>query len=65
MTRKWALRYYNVRIALRQEDVRRLADMQLVPGMPAEAFLQTESRTMLSYLFKPVTDQLTRMFRER
>jgi HlyD family secretion protein len=33
--------------------------------MPAEAFLQTESRTMLSYLFKPVTDQLTRMFRER
>ena len=58
-------RYYNVRIALRQEDVRRLADMQLVPGMPAEAFLQTESRTMLSYLFKPVMDQLTRMFRER
>jgi HlyD family secretion protein len=58
-------RYYNVRIALRQEDVRRLADMQLVPGMPAEAFLQTESRTMLSYLFKPVTDQLTRVFRER
>jgi len=58
-------RYYNVRIALRQEEVRRLADLQLVPGMPAEAFLQTESRTMLSYLFKPVTDQLTRMFRER
>jgi HlyD family secretion protein len=58
-------RYYNVRIALRQDEVRRLANLQLVPGMPAEAFLQTESRTMLSYFFKPVTDQLARMFRER
>lgn len=58
-------RYYDVRITLRQQEVRRLADLQLVPGMPAEAFLQTKSRTMLSYLFKPVTDQLTRMFRER
>ncbi len=58
-------KYYTVRIALRQEEVRRLANTQLVPGMPAEAFLKTESRTMLSYLFKPVTDQLTRMFRER
>lgn len=58
-------KYYNVRIALRQGDVRRLAELQLVPGMPAEGFLQAESRTMLSYLFKPVTDQLERMFRER
>jgi HlyD family secretion protein len=33
--------------------------------MPAEVFLQTRSRTMLSYLFKPITDQLSRMFRER
>jgi HlyD family secretion protein len=33
--------------------------------MPAEIFLESESRTMLSYLFKPVTDQLSRMFRER
>ncbi len=58
-------KYYTVRISLRQEDIRRLADTQLVPGMPAEAFLQTGSRTMLSYLFKPVTDQFERMFRER
>src|SRR5581483_898540 len=57
--------YFDVRIALAPEELRRLGKLQLVPGMPAEVFLVTESRTMLSYLFKPVTDQLSRMFRER
>jgi HlyD family secretion protein len=57
--------YYEVRITLPTEEVRRLGGLQLVPGMPAEVFLQTGSRTMLSYLFKPITDQLSWMFRER
>jgi len=57
--------YFDVRITLPPEEVRRLGTLQLVPGMPAEVFLQSESRTMLSYLFKPITDQLSRMFRER
>jgi HlyD family secretion protein len=33
--------------------------------MPAEVFMQTGSRTMLSYLAKPITDQLQRAFVER
>jgi len=57
--------YYDVRIALPADEVRRLGSLRLIPGMPAEVFLETESRTMLSYLFKPLTDQLSRMFRER
>ena len=57
--------YYDVRIDLPPKEVLRLGKLQLIPGMPAEIFLETESRTMLSYLFKPVTDQLSRMFRER
>jgi HlyD family secretion protein len=57
--------YYDVRVALSADEVRRLDKLQLVPGMPAEVFLQAESRTMISYLFKPITDQLSRMFRER
>jgi len=28
--------------------------------MPAEVFMQTGSRTMLSYLFEPIMDQLRR-----
>ncbi len=57
--------YFTVRITLPEEERRRLSGLQLVPGMPAEIFMQTGSRTMLSYLFKPITDQLHRTFVER
>jgi HlyD family secretion protein len=57
--------YYRLRIALAPEALHRLDSLHLVPGMPAEVFLETESRTMLSYLFKPFVDQLLRIFRER
>ena len=39
--------------------------MKLTPGMPVEAFIQTGTRTMLSYLVKPLHDQLNRAFREK
>jgi HlyD family secretion protein len=32
--------------------------------MPVEAFIQTASRTALSYLTKPLMDQVARAFRE-
>ncbi|MEY3080302.1 MAG: hypothetical protein RJA94_3647, partial [Pseudomonadota bacterium] len=37
----------------------------LVPGMPAEVFMRTQNRTVLSYLMKPIEDQMERAFRER
>lgn len=37
---------------------------QLLPGMPVEAMLRTESRNVLSYLVKPLTDSVSRTFRE-
>ena len=33
--------------------------------MPVEAFVQTGDRTVMSYLIKPLFDQLTRAFREK
>jgi HlyD family secretion protein len=57
--------YYTVKVMLTASERRRLGDLQLVAGMPAEVFLQTTSRTMLSYLLKPITEQLARMFNER
>jgi HlyD family secretion protein len=35
-----------------------------VPGMPVEVFVQTGTRSALSYLLKPLTDQVMRTFRE-
>jgi HlyD family secretion protein len=57
--------YYTVRIALPPEEVARLKDIRLVPGMPAEVFIQTYARTPLQYLIKPLRDQIARTFRER
>lgn len=57
--------YYTARIKPDEGDLARLADHKLVPGMPVEAFIETSSRTALSYLTKPLTDQFERAFRER
>jgi HlyD family secretion protein len=57
--------YYLVRIGMTQDEIRRLGDVKLTPGMPVEAFIQTGERTMLSYLVKPLRDQLQRAFREK
>jgi membrane fusion protein, type I secretion system len=56
--------YYTVRIAVPEAEAARLRDLKIIPGMPVEAFIQTESRTMLSYLLKPLRDQVVRTFRE-
>lgn len=39
-------------------------DLMLVPGMPAEVFIKTGGRSPISYLLKPLTDNLARSFRE-
>ena len=46
-------------------EVARLKDIRLVPGMPAEAFINNHERTMLQYLLKPLEEQIARTFRER
>jgi len=56
--------YYTIRISLAASELSRLKNLKLVSGMPAELFLQTGSRTMMSYLLKPITDQLKRTFSE-
>jgi HlyD family secretion protein len=57
--------FFTVRVILAEEERRRLGGLQLVPGMPAEVFMQTGSRTMMSYLMKPITDQMQRAFVEQ
>ena len=57
--------YYLVHISTPVEEVARLEGLKLLPGMPVEAFIQTGSRTVLSYLTKPLRDQIVKAFRER
>ncbi|MEA3028238.1 MAG: rane fusion protein type secretion system [Alphaproteobacteria bacterium] len=57
--------YYTIRIAMPGDEVAKLGEVRMVPGMPVEAFVQTGDRTMISYFVKPLHDQLMRMFREK
>lgn len=57
--------YYSVRIRVRDGELDRLDGLQLIAGMPVEAFIQTTPRTVASFLVKPLTDQLARAFRGR
>jgi HlyD family secretion protein len=56
--------FYTARIETSEVELERLKDLKLVPGMPVEAFVQTGERTALSYLVKPLSDQLSRAWRE-
>lgn len=57
--------YYNTRIAMTKDEIARLGEVKLIPGMPVEAFVQTGERSVMSYLIKPLQDQFMRAFREK
>jgi HlyD family secretion protein len=57
--------FYVARIAVPEAEIARLGDLKLIAGMPVEAFIQTGERTVMSYLVKPLSDQLMHAWRER
>ncbi len=61
---KTGLSFYLVRIAVPHAELVKLGGLALVPGMPAEAMIRTGERTALSYLVKPLSDQIARAFKE-
>jgi HlyD family secretion protein len=56
--------YYTARVLLKPEELARLGNAKLVPGMPVDVFIKTPGRTALSYLIKPLRDQAERAFKE-
>ena len=55
---------YLARISLAPEEMDRVRGFVPTPGMPAEIMIQTEERTFAAYIAKPVTDSMSRAFRE-
>ncbi|HEV7718785.1 MAG TPA: HlyD family type I secretion periplasmic adaptor subunit [Arsenicitalea sp.] len=57
--------YYTTLVSIPDSERARLASsVKLIPGMPVEAFIKTEDRSVLSYLVHPFAEQLARVFRE-
>lgn len=57
--------YYTARIDISADQLDRLGVVRLLPGMPVETFIATEERTVLSYLLKPLSDQVMHTFRQQ
>ncbi|EKF57941.1 HlyD family type I secretion membrane fusion protein [Agrobacterium albertimagni AOL15] len=55
--------FYKTSVTFSPSDLGDLAT-KLTPGMPVEVYIETEERTVISFLAKPFTDQITRAFRE-
>ncbi len=56
--------FYAIRLTISAAELKKLGDNKLKPGMGAEAFIQTESRSPFSYLVKPLVDQWRHSMRE-
>jgi epimerase transport system membrane fusion protein len=56
--------YYLARVELIPESKKKLGDLQLLPGMPAEVLIKTGERTLFQYLAQPVTNFFARSFIE-
>lgn len=54
--------YYPVRVAIDEADLAKYPELVLKAGMPADLFIETGQRSMMSYLTKPLRDQFARAF---
>ncbi len=57
--------FYRLTVTVTPTELARLGDVELLPGMPVEAFLHTADRSVMSYLVAPMQHQLMLAFRER
>jgi len=57
--------YFIARIKIDKKDIEQLKrKIELYPGMPAQVFIITGSRSLIAYLFDPIKDSAYKAFRE-
>ena len=56
--------FFRVQLGVEKDELDKLGQLVVTPGMPVEAFLRTDERSVLSYLVRPLSDQIDRAFRE-
>ncbi|MCW3849420.1 HlyD family type I secretion periplasmic adaptor subunit [Sphingomonas sp. LB-2] len=56
--------FYRIKVRLNPDQAPMISRLALKPGMPAEVFVETGDRSILSFILKPLFDQLRHAFRE-
>ena len=57
--------YYRAYVLIDRDQLARLPDVFLTPGMPVEAHIQIGQRTFFRYMTQPIRDSFNRAFREQ
>ena len=58
------LSFYRVEVILPEAEAARIAPVELLPGMPVDAFIRTRDRTPMAYFLEPISIYFERAFRE-
>ncbi|MEX2519326.1 MAG: HlyD family type I secretion periplasmic adaptor subunit [Paracoccaceae bacterium] len=56
--------YYLTQLSINPGELEKLGDVELVAGMPVEAYITTGDRSPFSYFTKPMADYFSKAFRE-
>jgi HlyD family secretion protein len=60
-----ALPFYPVGVTVAKSELERLRGVNVTAGMQADVLIEVGSRSPLSYLIRPLSDQVAKSFRER
>jgi len=56
---------FAIKIAVPDSEFAKVSEGAVLPGMVAEVYIETATRSVLSYVLKPATDQFAKVFREK
>jgi HlyD family type I secretion membrane fusion protein len=56
--------YFVVKVRIKEKELQNASDFQLYPGMTAELYIVTGTRTMFEYFMGPISDSLRKTFKE-
>jgi membrane fusion protein, protease secretion system len=56
--------YYKIQVEITPEGEKKLGENKIRAGMPADVFIKTGERTLLSYMLKPIVDRFHSALRE-
>ncbi len=57
--------YFAVKLAVDEQQLKSMPDVEMLPGMPAEATIRTGKSTVALYALSPIVDSFHRAFREK
>jgi HlyD family type I secretion membrane fusion protein len=57
--------YYSARVEIPKQELARLNELKIQPGMPADVLIHTGTQTALEYMIAPITNSMTHAFKAK